>query len=1055
MTLAGVALALLVAGRLQRAWSYFGTDHQTKQTQAPQTLDSIGSRATDSPLTSDLERKSRVRDHASLRSQAVGKRLTPIVGAQISWTVLRASTPDTLTSWPDLNWDEIEASSAFATSDPLGYFEFSHPPNSQAGVTSVIWITAPGYLARRVLLDYPTSHPALPQVIELEPAGLLTTRVVDLHGAPVPGATLTQLSYLGTVDPALRPEYELDAILVLRRKCTTNAAGEAALSSFPGLNWIWAEHNSSVSLPWSGRAPSQFSLTVGDTYSIKGMVFAPPQSSLEKGLSIRATAYIDSEPRTITRTRVRPDGAWGPEILPVITCDRIALQLEGDLLTQELVNIPAPTAGEQLTVDFRPDPAIQFKVRVIDVNDRPREGSLVEASWYARDAWHTIIRCTDAAGIARMSGCHPANFYVLARASGYAASRMEVAVTDSPSEPIEIKLLPSGTLHGRCTFHDLPVSDFRIHWWQQPDYRGDSALFHETVDGQFELADVPLGELWVMPSSLLHSQGPPRRVTVVPDAVAEVDLQLQDNCVGRGQIVDGVTSQPIPGSEIQLFVSNHGTRLQAIRSPALANEDGFFDLEGLTTGVNVFEVSAPGYQRAEVLREITSTSSPDLGIVPLFSKRALEVTLESGSDIRFEEYRAVLIRDIELPSRQFSARGVLRFENLDPGLYTLRIISPGDSNYQDLTVELSPKSDRSVHVPIADDSMIVEVIAQAGQIIPDGLNLRVRYLGGEQQAVDHVYGIPASGRVDVMAVEGVVTVDVLELDRTCRGFVRTRVEHGVPSTIRVHLDDRPLEFRVLDGSGSAFPGALVALFCSPNCADWFAQATSDPNGICHFSGIALDEVFVNVGRLPEGFMPAVKLNLRTASGAPTDLRLIPDCVLQVSVLERGKPMSGVQLQALDAQVPAFLGASSSDAQGTATFCRVGRGNWRVTLAHPGYWEAQYPVTASCDGIPVPVEVRRLGSAELRVTDSDGLPVPEASIDMRSEEMGEWASEWIAKGRVASTPGSLTTDIDGRIRLSGLPNGPFRWQVVPPQGGLLEGIVTVPPQGLVEVPISLP
>jgi hypothetical protein len=77
------------------------------------------------------------------------------------------------------------------------------------------------------------------------------------------------------------------------------------------------------------------------------------------------------------------------------------------------------------------------------------------------------------------------------------------------------------------------------------------------------------------------------------------------------------------------------------------------------------------------------------------------------------------------------------------------------------------------------------------------------------------------------------------------------------------------------------------------------------------------------------------------------------------------------------------------------------------------------------------------------------------VDLHSEEKDHWVSEWIAEGRVPSLPQGLATDSNGRISITGLPNGPFRWRVILADGSAVEGIGTVPPHGAATVTVSVP
>jgi hypothetical protein len=92
-----------------------------------------------------------------------------------------------------------------------------------------------------------------------------------------------------------------------------------------------------------------------------------------------------------------------------------------------------------------------------------------------------------------------------------------------------------------------------------------------------------------------------------------------------------------------------------------------------------------------------------------------------------------------------------------------------------------------------------------------------------------------------------------------------------------------------------------------------------------------------------------------------------------------------------------------------------------------------------DGQEYTVQVRRLGGVELRAVTSDGVALPGLPVELVNEEYGKSVEEWIEAGDV-SVEGGLVTDHRGKLTVTGIPNGRYRWAV-----GEASGIVTVPPE----------
>jgi len=879
-------------------------------------------------------------------------------------------------------------------------------------------------------------------------------RVLGSDGLPAEGASVFQLSYLGKEDPELGTGLELDALRVLRRTYSTSSSGTVALPTFPGTNWIWAQRGAEISTPWFGREPRSFDLQLRSTFSAHGKVFLPPGTPrLVESASVRVSSLAGASLHTLNRSRVDPDGSWGPVPLPVVSCDFFVFQVESPELTSELVRLRPPEPGSSIAVDFHPDLSLGFEVLVLDDKSQPIPGACVNASWFAKENWHSRTACTDASGIARVDGCHASLVYLKASRRGFATKSHSFELRESPSDPIVLALEAGGRIVGRCSFDGKPVRSFRVNWWQDPSYEGDSVTVVDHEDGRFEIEGAPLGEICLMASDDDHAPSETVRVQVTRDAPAEVELRLSKAFAARGVVIDGVTSRPLEDAAVQMVVSDGGVRLGTHRGIVRTDRGGEFEADGFKPGLNVFEVSALGYQKRKVLQIVTDESDADLGIVPLFPKQALEVQLLSDPSVDFEDYRLEILSDIERPSRDFPSSGFLRFEDLDPGYYAARVHYPGDMSYVDYSVELLAGRDARVEVPIASRRMVVEVVSDAGRPIPEGLVLRLIYFAKSRERVLHCYGIPSNGHVEVMAMEGTVAIEVLRLDGTCLGFAKAFVPAGSTPPLEVRLDRSPVVFRVVDSRRNPLEGQSVCVHCADDCSDWFTCGFTDAQGLCTFAGLPREKALVTVSRFPEGKMPWIAVDLSHAEN-PIDLVFAPDCPLSVQLFERGVPMPGVEVTAQETRGPQSLGSASTDDQGKASFCPVGKGDWLLSVTHPGYWREPRVVPVACEAGPIPLEVRRLGSVQFIVKTGLGNPADKAAVDLLSEESGKWASELITTGLVPSPSTGLRTGPDGRVRVDGLPNGRFQWKIASADGVVVEEMVVVPPLGVATVEATL-
>jgi len=322
------------------------------------------------------------------------------------------------------------------------------------------------------------------------------------------------------------------------------------------------------------------------------------------------------------------------------------------------------------------------------------------------------------------------------------------------------------------------------------------------------------------------------------------------------------------------------------------------------------------------------------------------------------------------------------------------------------------------------------------------------------QKASDVYFIPKDGQLDIARVEGAVVAEVETFTGQLLGTARARVEPGETPTIRVLLDSPPVVFRVVDEHGGPLAGVTVFLNCPDDCAGWFRYAASDAEGLCTFTGISLDEVLANAVKYPDGTMPARLVSLRDRGTAPIEIVFAPDCDLRIRLLERGSPCRGVDVKATSSDRIALTPPASSDESGIADFGRVGGGEWRVMVQHPGYWASEHSIRAARGDGPHPIEIRRLGSVEFLASTPLGNPASQVPIDLRSEEMEQWVGKWIASGKILAPSQGTSTDSGGRLRIDGLPNGPYRWRVTTGEGER-EGEITVPAQSVVRVEVSVP
>ena len=191
-------------------------------------------------------------------------------------------------------------------------------------------------------------------------------------------------------------------------------------------------------------------------------------------------------------------------------------------------------------------------------------------------------------------------------------------------------------------------------------------------------------------------------------------------------------------------------------------------------------------------------------------------------------------------------------------------------------------------------------------------------------------------------------------------------------------------------------------------------------------------------------MAGRRIGLHGGDAKPIELVFAPDWELRVLLMERQNRVEGVDVATDDPDGLRHLPSTTSDAQGVANIARVSGEGWKVSVAHPGYWPAEFIVNPT-DPNPFPIQVRRLGSVEFTLKTPYGNPAIGVAVDLHSEEMAQAVSSWVETGRVYVSNAGLRTGEDGKLRFDALPNGPYRWRAITSTGEAIDGEVTIPPQ----------
>src|SRR5262249_40205871 len=121
----------------------------------------------------------------------------------------------------------------------------------------------------------------------------------------------------------------------------------------------------------------------------------------------------------------------------------------------------------------------------------------------------------------------------------------------------------------------------------------------------------------------------------------------------------------------------------------------------------------------------------------------------------------------------------------------------------------------------------------------------------------------------------------------------------------------------------------------------------------------------------------------------------------------------------------------SDERGRVSLHGLGEGSYRVLATRSDCWPVDLTVPARLQPQLQHVEMRRLGDLDLALVAAGGLPVSGVLVELTASEFGVSVAQWIAEKNVRSS--GLVADLQGRIRVDGLPHGPYAWRIALPDG----------------------
>jgi len=972
--------------------------------------------------------------------------------ARLTWTRL----PDVreVASWP---WPAIatrQALSAGIVSDSEGRFTGLAELQPSFGGTA-LWITHPDFESVLYRHSVTIGVEMLPDAIVLRSATGIEVLVIDMHGQPVPGAAVHQrLEHPYDSRAELDPD-ENAARLALWRTARTDASGRARMAFLPGRQFLHADADGLLSRPWRGAAPDSTTLTLVPTVTCRALVTVDDATIDLTRSQIEAFAKIGGRRRLVGASPIEQSGRVEPFSIPALESERYEFELSGGSCVPTVLIVPTPVAGSVVNVEIAAKRGHPFSVRVVDTDDAPVLGSRVAWAWQSGDEWMWWSEGSIADGRCSAEAIPFGHLWIEATKPGYLPYKVELDFVQEFAPAFAIVLDRAGTLRGSVTSEGEPVPNFTIVTVPAKDFADMNLREHvikDSKDGRYEIPSVPLGEVAVFAFSDDRPRTLTKRVDIVADVPGSCDFELPRPRLARGRVRDAVSSGPLAGAAVQIWVTGHYANLRPWGNPAVTDADGSFEIEGLSPEfASQLRVQAEGYAGQFVHIEPSTQSAVDIGVVALGRPQTLEASIRVEEDRSPTIFSASLRGGTIAPVRSFDERGMSTFDGLLAGSYKLRV-NLGEEWWQEVDLWLQPTRPTRIAWDLRRVRELAIAVSEPGAL-PVDTTVSIHYISrslGRQvlftsyldpkKAVDIGFLDGASFHVDLFAPGGRILGS---------GVIQDADNAGPIHMIRLGGIDRKL--RVVDQRGE--PLSHVTVSVAEDRGTWLRSLNSDARGEVVLTAFPGEVADFNLFRADIGAssLHRVRLNDETS-----ELVLAPDARVSVRVTDGDVPLAGVQVRILDLRWREVVADSpTTNLDGEAISMSLDSGEYELQVDQAGLWPMRMRIRAQASSPATNVQVRRVGSAVLHAK-RGGLAVADQQIRLKSEEFEVQVADWLHEGRpIAVLPESGRTDGKGVLIFDALPTGKYRWSIQLSDGVVIGGSLLIEPGTRAAIDIAIP
>jgi hypothetical protein len=540
-------------------------------------------------------------------------------------------------------------------------------------------------------------------------------------------------------------------------------------------------------------------------------------------------------------------------------------------------------------------------------------------------------------------------------------------------------------------------------------------------------------------------------------AIGRIDLDLPAPRRAIGQVVDAVSGESISTARLSALIITGGEILKPWKTTQEVKEGGVFEFAGLATVEGMLEISAAGWATREVSVSPGREPRVDLGRIALDRVQSLVVRVHTTAAADLSVY-GLSLKSVTnyLPGVRFPADGVLQLDGLAPGIAQL-VLESSNGTAESRSVRIHPGGNNSCDFYLDGQPLDVEVVPPNGSRLQDKSSLGITFVDRHGEQRTRTCAIAASGEAHPGRIDtDRVLLEVFAEDGTTLALREFEVPSSGPRTLVFEMNARPVRLRVVDDGHHPVVGADVHVTSHRGAIEWKTTATTNEVGEALIPEVGGGEILVGACHVEHAPIPCSPLSTADVVGGALEIVMRRGSPSEIYLRDANDALSGVHVELMDPCSSIMpIGQMLAAEDGRILIPKLTPGDYRVLVDHPGIWRTEQPISVTPTSTSFTVQLRRLGSARIRVRSGVGNPVEGTSIDLIDVTTGARVADWIQAGEVPGPAAGLRTDANGTLVIHGLPRGSYRCLLTTASGDTMERTLDVPPQATGELEVVTP